>query len=172
MKKIKLTDKYADKELAESFVFRNKLTATQKAESDLVLAEKRKEIQDSVTSKQVLLSRLLQLKYQIEDYLENSDYNTSLSFGYFLRSYLKTLNKKNKEFADDIDIAETELSQILNKHRNPSEKVIIRLELHSNKILPAIIWYRLIEKEKEHEILTNSDLRAKEKNHVRNMVAI
>lgn len=172
MKKNKLNDKYTDRELADSFVFRNKITPAQKAESDALMNEMRKEIQNSVTPKQLLLSRLLQLKYQIEDYLENPTYDNRFSFGFFLRGYLETLNKKNKEFAKDIDIAETELSQILNKHRNPSEKVIIRLEIHSNKILPAIMWHRLIEKEKEHEILTNTDLRTKEREHVRNMVVV
>jgi len=172
MKQTKLNEKYTDKELAESFVFRNKITPTQKAESDMLLSEMRKEIQKSVTPKQQLLSRLLQLKYQIEDYLENSTYDNKRSFGFFLRGYLETLNKKNKEFAKDIGIAQTELSQILNQHRNPSEKVIIRLEIHSNKILPAILWYKLVEKEKEHEILTNIDLRVNEKDHVRNMVTV
>lgn len=172
MKKNKLNDKYTDKELAESFVFRSKLTSVQQAESDRELGEKRKELRKAVTPKQELLSRLLQLKYQIEDYLENQDYDATRSFGFFLRGYLESLNKKNKEFAKDIDIAETELSQILNKHRNPSEKVIIRLELHSNKIIPAIMWHRLIEKEKEHEILTNTELRIKEQEHVRNAAAV
>ncbi|AEA43377.1 hypothetical protein [Fluviicola taffensis] len=172
MKKDKLNDKYTNKELAESFVFRNKLTANQKVESDLQLNEMRKNIQQSITPKQLLLSRLLQLKYQIEDYLENPTYDAKHSFGFFLRGYLETLNKKNKEFAKDIDIAETELSLILNKHRKPSEKVMIRLEIHSNKIIPAITWFRLLEKEKEHEILTNSDLRKQEKSHVRNMVSV
>ena len=172
MKKSKLNDKYTDKELAESFVFRNELTSTQKAESDVLLNEMRKEVQKSAAPKQVLLSRLLQLKYQIEDYLDNHAYDTARSFGFFLRGYLETLNKKNKEFANDIGIAETELSQILNKHRNPSEKVIIRLEIHSNKIIPAITWFRLLEKEKEHEISTSVDLRIREKDHVRNRVVV
>jgi plasmid maintenance system antidote protein VapI len=172
MKRNKLNDKYTDKELADSFVFRTNITPEQKAESDTLMNELRKEIQNFVTPKQLLLSRLLQLKYQIEDYLENSDYDVTRSFSFFLRGYVEMLDKKNKEFANDIDINETELSQILNKHRPPSEKVIIRLEIHSNKIIPAIMWHRLIEKEKEYQIITDSELREREKNHVRNMVAI
>ncbi|MDF3029357.1 MAG: hypothetical protein K0S23_3664 [Fluviicola sp.] len=172
MKKTKLNDKYTDKELAESFVFRSKLTPAQKAESNEELSAKRKQLRQSVTPKEVLLSRLLQLKYQMEDYLENPNYDNTRSFSFFLKGYVEMLNKKNKEFADDIDINQTELSQILNNHRSPSEKVIIRLEIHSNKIIPAIIWHRLIEKEKEYQIINNSELRAREKSHVRNMVLI
>src|ERR1035437_282655 len=155
MKTTKLLKKYAPKELAESFVFRTKLTAKEKKESDITLHELRKRVQEQTTSKQKLLSHLLQLKYQIEDYSKNATYDANRSFGYFLREYLKPLNKKNKEFASDIDIDETELSQILNQHRKPADKFIIRLEIHSNKTIPAITWFRLLEKEKEHEILTD-----------------
>lgn len=170
MKNDKLKDKYTDKELAESFIFRNKLTPTQKAESDLQMRTMRKEMLNSVTPNQVLLSRLMQLKYQIEDYLENPTYDAERSFGFYLRTYLNFLNKKHKEFASDIDIAETELSQILNHHRKPTEKIFIRLEIHSNKIIPAITWFKLSEKEKEHEILNDTGLRIREQNHVRNML--
>ena len=168
----KLKDKYTDKELAESFVFRNNLTPSQKAESDLQMNAMRKEMLSSASSNQVLLSRLFLLKYQIEDYLENSLYDAERSFGFFLRAYFKSLNKKHKDFADDIDINETELSQILNKRRNPSEKVIIRLEIHSNKIISAITWFKLLEKKKEHEILTDNSLRIKEQKHVRNILKV
>ncbi|MBI4946042.1 MAG: helix-turn-helix domain-containing protein [Bacteroidetes bacterium] len=172
MKTTKLLKKYASKDLAESFVFRTKLNAQDKKKSDRQLHKMRKSIQEKLTPKQILLSRLMQLKYQIEDYSKNTTYNNAFSFGYFLRAYLKSLNKKNKDFANDIDIDETELSQILNQHRNPSEKVIIRLELHSNKAIPAITWYRLLEKEKEHEILTDTTLRRSESRHVRNRLQL
>ena len=172
MKKNNLNDKYTDKELADSFVFRNKLTPRQRAEANAELDAKRKELRQAITPKEILLSRLLQLKYQIADYLDNPNYDNARTFGFFLKGYVEMLNKKNKEFADDIDINQTELSQILNNHRPPSEKVIIRLELHSNKIIPAIMWHRLVEKEKEHKILTNAELRKKEQEHVRNAVAV
>ncbi|WP_343631742.1 helix-turn-helix transcriptional regulator [Fluviicola sp.] len=172
MKKNHLNDKYTGKELAESFVFRNKLTPAQKEAAKKELNAKRQELGQATTAKEMLLSRLLQLKYQMEDYLANSDYDNARTFGFFLKGYLEMLNKKNKEFAADIDINQTELSQIINNHRSPSEKVIIRLELHSNKIIPAIMWHKLVEKEKEYQLMHDSELRAREKSHVRNALAI
>jgi hypothetical protein len=130
MKTKKLTKKYTSKELAESFVFRTKLMASEQQAADEQLREMRAKIRKQATVSQLLLSRLLQLKYQMEDYSKNDTYNINYSFGYFLREYLKSLNKKNKDFAHDIDIEETELSQLLNQHRKPSEKIIIRLEIH------------------------------------------
>ncbi|MBI2257466.1 MAG: hypothetical protein HYU67_01030 [Flavobacteriia bacterium] len=171
MKKDKLKIKYTEKELADSFVFRNNLTQFQKEESTIQMRLQRKKMENLIHPNEALLFSLLQLKYQIEDYLENSNYDVERSFSYYLRTYLNFLNKKNKEFAKDIDIAETELSQILNQHRKPSEKLFIRLEIHSNKIIPAITWFKLSEKEKEHDILTNNSLRIREQNHVRNKLS-
>jgi hypothetical protein len=172
MKNRKLNEKYTDKELAESFVFRDDLSPEEKKQSDADLREIRNKLRSKVTPKQMLLSRLLQLKYQIEDYLKNPNYDAERSFGFFLRSYLDTLGKKHKEFASDISINETELSQILNQHRNPSEKIIIRLEIHSNKIIPAITWFRLLEKQRGYEILTNNSLRIRERDHVSNILKV
>lgn len=172
MKTSKLLKKYTSKELADAFVFRTKLSPAQRKKSDIQLNEMRKAVQKHITPKQLLLSRLLQLKYQIEDYLKNATYDMNLSFGYFLREYVKSVNKKNKDFADDIGIDETELSQILNKHRNPSEKIMIRLELHSNKTIPAITWLRLLEKEKEHEMLNDTIIRRTESKYVKNRLQL
>jgi plasmid maintenance system antidote protein VapI len=171
MRAKKLETKYTSKELAESFVFRNRLTPKQKNEANLQLNEIRKRIREKATSEQLLLSRVLQLKYQMEDYANNSPFDINRSFGFFLREYIKALDRKNKDFAREIDIDESELSQILNRHRKPSDKLIIRLEIHSNETIPALTWYRLLEKEKEHEISTDFQLRKKEKNHVKNKLS-
>ena len=80
--------------------------------------------------------------------------------------------KANKLFAKDIDIDETELSQILNSHRHPSEKTIIRLEIHSNKTIPALSWYKLLEKEKEYELENDMEIREKEVKHVKNKLTL
>lgn len=168
----KLNEKYTDKELAESFVFRNDLNPRDKKKADAALNEIRNKLREQITPEQSLLSGLLHLKYQIEDYLKSPDYDAERSFGFFLKRYLKTLDKKNKDFANDISITETELSQILNKHRKPSEKVIIRLEIHSSKVIPAITWFRLLEKQREYEIMTDNDLRIRERSHVSNILKV
>lgn len=172
MKTEKLEKTYTPKELAESFVFRAKLSGKQKKETDRELAEARKKTREKSHPNDALLLRLLQLKYQMEEYSSNAPFDANRSFGFFLRAYLKSLDKKNKDFASDIDIDETELSQILNMHRKPSEKIIIRLEIHSNKTIPAITWFRILEKEKEHDIVTNTIMRKNEGKHVKNRLRI
>lgn len=172
MKTNKLNKKYSASELADSFVFRSTLKPKQKAEGKTELAKARAKVRKNLTVGQKLLAGVLQLKYQMEDYGRSSVYDKSLSFAYFLRQYIKLKYKANKQFALDINIDETELSQILNNHRSPSEKTIIRLEIHSNKTIPALSWYKLLEKEKEHDLQNNMEVREKETKYVKNKLAV
>lgn len=157
----KLLKQYTPEELAESFVFPVKYTVKQQQEADRALAEARRKSQAEMTEDQKIKLNLYQLKFQLEDYLKE-EYNPALNFGHFLDRYLKILNKKKKEFAAEIQIHETLLSHLISNRREPNDSILIRLELHSNKIIPAIDWYKLAEKEKEHQIRTDNSLRERE----------
>ncbi|GAB4093554.1 hypothetical protein [Flaviaesturariibacter terrae] len=156
---------YKPKEIAESFVF----PAEEKDREQVIdlLKEVRQKANSNTTDEEKIISKLLQLKFIIEDYLSSDTYNSKYHFGFFLKEYIARLEKKNKELASEIDIEPTELSQLINQHREPNEKIIIRLEIHSNKSFPAILWYRLIEKQKEYELMTDDGKRQKEMKHVK-----
>lgn len=159
-------------ELAEAYVFPVKLSAKQEKESADLLKAARIKVQSEMTEEDRLMSALLQFKFQLEDYLSNDKFDPKLKFSHFLKEYVHLLNKKQKTFAEEIDIDETELSQLINNHRLPSDNIIIRLEIHSNNTIPAIAWYKLIEREKEHNIITNKEIRRRERKHVSNQLAI
>jgi hypothetical protein len=157
----KLLKQYTPEEIAESFVFPVKYTAKQQEQANRDLAAARKNSQAAMTEEVKLELDLFQLRFQLEDYLKG-DYDPALNFGHFLERYLKILNKKKKEFAAEIQIHETLLSHLISNRREPNESIIIRLELHSNKVIPAIYWYKLAEKGKEYHIRTDNSLREKE----------
>ena len=159
--------KYTGEEIAESLVFPG---TKDLKEREAILSEFRnfrKNISDKQTEKNKRISLLLQLKFLIEDYLESNSFNKNLYFGYFLKEYITRLEKKNKEFAAEINVDPTELSQIINKHRKPTEKLIYRLEIHSNKNFPALMWFKILEKERAYELLHNRDMIENEKKHVK-----
>jgi plasmid maintenance system antidote protein VapI len=164
--------KYSSEEITESFVITEKLTAKQKKEADLQLKGAREKVQSEMTAKDRLTLKIMQFKFRIEDYLSSENFNPKLTFSFFLKEYVNLLNKKRKNFAQEIDIDETELSQLINRHRLPNENIIIRLEIHSNNSIPAIVWYKLIEREKEHSIRTNKTLRQHERQFVTNKLAV
>lgn len=59
----------------------------------------------------------------MEDYLNADTFDENFYFGYFLKEYIQRLEKKSKEFAEEINIDPTELSQVINKHRKPRFKI-------------------------------------------------
>jgi ribosomal protein S6 len=162
-----LLAQHGAEELANSFVFPVKLTdrQKQKANENLQAALERKRAE--MTTEEKLKFKLLQLRYQIEDYLNNKQFDNRKTFGFFLEMYVHSLNKRNKEFAHEINIKPAVLSQYMNDHRKPPREIIIRLELHSRKNIPASDWYRLLEKENIHELQTNTTLRTKQQKHIR-----
>ena len=171
MKRKKIADKYTGKELAESFVFRNQLDEKEQEKTAGDIAEARAKLKQRSTKDHNLRFRILQLKYQMEDYIQQP-FDKNYTFGYFLKTYVTTLNLKRYQFAEEISIDETYLSQIINRHRSPSEEIIIRLELHSRNLINALTWYKLLEKEKENEIATNRLIREKERKFVKGTIAL
>lgn len=151
---------------ADAFVFPNVIPVSERKKATQLLAEARARHRVDKTEKEQLAARILQFRYQMEDYLNQEKFSSHRSFGYFLKEYVAILQKKRKEFAREINIGETELSQLINRHRLPNETILIRLEIHSNKSIPALFWYRLIAREKEHEIVTNQALRRQERKYV------
>lgn len=162
----KTFEQYTPEEIADAFILPVKLSAKQKQEADRQLAAHREKRRAEMTGAEKLNIKLMQLKFQLEDYIKRDDYNPEFTFGYFLEQYLLLTNRKKKEFALDIQIHETQLSQMLKNRREPSESIMIRLELHSNNTIPAIDWFKLLEKEKGHQLKTNRSLRDKESGYI------
>jgi plasmid maintenance system antidote protein VapI len=171
MKSYKEIEKeFTPEEIAESIVFPG--TKNQK-ERESVLAEfrkLRKKISNKQSKESKTISQLLQLKFLIEDYLKDDKFNKKFYFGYFLKEYIARLEKKNNQFANEIDVNPTELSQIINKHRKPTEKLIFRLEIHSNRNFPAVMWFKLLEKERAYELHHNKKIINSEKKHVKEKI--
>lgn len=167
----KTFEKLSAKELAESIVFRNNLSARAKLNEAEAIKEAREALKNKSDHSISLRLKLLQLKYQMEDFIKNpSDENCS--FGSFLKQYIEVINIRQVRLAQDISIDKTYLSQLINRHRSPSEEVIIRLEIHSGNLINAVTWYKLAEIEKEIEISTNKSIRQKEKKFVKALLGV
>ncbi len=160
------------KELAESFIFPVSRTSEEiKADSEAI-QKLRKESSENQKDDVSITLQLLQLKYRIEDYVQKNTYDEKLTFSHFLKEYVLLANKKQKAFAQEIDMKPTELSQILNNHRKPPYGFVIRLEIHSNKTISALSWNRLIEKENEYELIHDKDIWLQESKHVKSTIRL
>lgn len=164
--------KHTSEELAEAYVYPVRLTAEERKEADKQLKTARANIQSEMTAEDKLTADILQLRFRLEDYLSSDEFDPKQKFSHFLKEYVQLLNIKRKEFAREINIDETELSQLINAHRLPSDNIIFRLEIHSNNAIPAITWYKVIEREKEYNIITNKVIRKQEEKNVFNRLTV
>ena len=168
----KATRDWKSEDLVDSFVFPVELSQEERRSADQELAEARRKKRTNMTEHEMVLLRLTQLRYRLENYIQREPYDAKFRFSYFLNQYLSIVDKRRKEFAKDIDIHETLLSQLMNNRREPNESIMVRLEIHSNNVIPAIHWLKLVEKSKEHYIRTNVKLRQKERRFVRNKLEL
>lgn len=137
-----------------------------KAESKIAgkeLMVARKERMKSFTASQVVHARLLQLKLEMEEFIEKPVFEGNHSFAEFLARYIDTMYSKRAAFAKDMDITPVLLSQILNKHREPGEEFMLRLMVHSEKAFqhvcefPKATWHQVLFHEKMRNTLSTQD---------------
>jgi regulator of replication initiation timing len=164
--------KISPEELAGDIFQAVELTPAERKVADRQLAEARKKTQMAMTENDRLELRLWQLRFRLENYIESKEYDPTKTFAYFLKEYADRLIINRKTFAEEISIDETLLSQLINMDQFPPDYLAIRLEIHSNKIIPADFWYRLVEKEKTHHIKTDKEARKKQKKFVHKTPAL
>jgi len=108
----------------------------------------------------IKLAKLMQLKLEMDEYLNTPDYNKEYSFSSCLTRYVDTIYDKRKNFASDISIESLMLSQVMNNHRDPQEKFMLRLIVHTENTFKPVCkfdqntWYRIFYKEKVGKIMS------------------
>lgn len=172
MKSKKKRPTYTPSELAEALVYPVNLTPAQQKQASKQLAAARKKTEKNLTEEDRLISGLFQLKFQMEDYIQSKEFDPDFTFSHFLKRYVELLRVKRKEFAKEISIDETLLSQFINQHRMLPEYMAVRLEIHSNNSIPATYWFKVVEKQREYELRTNNALRKRERKYVHRKLAI
>lgn len=165
-------DERLEQDERDGLIFTRSLTRRETHKAKNELAEARRRVQSGLTEQDRLADKILQFKLKLKEYFKKDEFDPKMSFSSCLVEYVHILDKKHRTFAEEIDIKEAELSQVINQHRTPPEYLIIRLEIHSNNNIPANWWYRLVEKENEHFICTNLKMRQEQKKHVRKKLEI
>ena len=144
------------------------LTPAEKKEASRILAEAREKSKKEMTEEVRVSLIQFGMRGRIDDYLATEKYDPAKSFGCFLKEYVDKIGTKRKDFAEQIGIDESLLSQLINGHRLPPDYITIRLEIHSGNRIPAGHWYKLITMEKEHYIKTDKEIRKKQRKFVHN----
>lgn len=115
------------------------------------------------SEQEVKIAKLMQLKYQMEDYVNNPKCDLERNFTRFLAAYVDTVYDKRKNFATDLSIKPMVLSQVLNNHREPQSTFILRLIVHSEELYKNLcafdkeLWPRIYYQDKVCEIFSTQD---------------
>jgi len=160
--------KLTEQELVEAYIFPHGLSAQEKAETDAEVSKLRQQQLRNMPEEQRLYGRLLGLKYRILDYLKHGEDSGQNSFEAFLSQYIEILNKKQKDFAEEISLHPTKLSQLLSGKVGPNLSLVYRLEKHSGGVIPALLWWRLQMKKTENVITQDKIGRQREAKKVKN----
>lgn len=158
----KLKEKYTIEELADSLMISSEITHQEEKEFAKLRSERRKTMSD----KDKLLSSILSMKYQIKSYLKQDGYEEEKRFGTVLKYYLKIVKRSQKQLGEEIGIHPSRINRIIQGKERIGKSIAYRLERHSGEIIPALYWWKLMQKEVEQEILTESKERELEKKHV------
>lgn len=169
----RLFKEYTIEEIADAFMIPRERLSREEEEKGMqkFRAMRQQEISNR-TPEQWREARSLQVKYQILNYIDDTESQEHWNFQYFLNEYIRAQDKKDKEFAADVDVKPYVLSQYLNGHRTPPKEFLIRLELHSNGLIPASWWFRLLQKSKEAELMQDTAIREQESRHVKNKIEL
>lgn len=164
----KLNGKVTQAELDGDVFIGVELTPAEKKEASRILAEAREKSKREMTEEVRVGLIQHHIRARIDDYIGSEKYDPAMSFGYFLKEYIDLIRTKRKDFAGQIGIDESLLSQLINGHRMPPDYIAIRLEIHSDSRISAGRWYKLITMEKEHYIKTDQEIRKKQRKFVHN----
>ena len=140
-------------EIAESLLVSDTTPISKKEHNEFL--RKRLELLNNRTKDELTISNLLQLKYEVETYIELDEYDPSYSFAKCLKRYMQIMNKSSKDLTEELSIHKTRLSRILNNKEEANTILSYKLEKHSGQLLPALFWWKLIAMKKNHEIVTN-----------------
>lgn len=162
---------YSAEEMAENFYVQKEMTKSEQQSAHEEIWKIRQKLLSEMSSEDKIYSELLRIKYQIKNYVEKEGYISNQSVSTFLKDYMKVLGKKQKDLSIDLDIHKTRLSRILNNRERISLQLAYRLEIHSGDLIPAILWWKLVQKEIEEEIKADKDERKKERKKVKNIAS-
>ena len=164
----KLRKRYTDEEIAESMVLPSEMTAAEKEQSEKEIRSYRLNQLRNMTEEDRIISDVMRLKFQIENYLVAEKFSSEKTFGKYLKEYIRILKKSRTEISKDLSIHYTKLSRIINDKEEPNVELSYRLEKHSGNLISAKSWWKLIIKKQEFKIEQDEKTRKSEHKKVKN----
>lgn len=165
-----LRKKYTLEEIADSMLIPADLTKEEQAQADAEIRAYRMKLLAEMSDEDRILSDVMRLRIQIEDYLKNDTFSYEKTFGKFLEEYVRVLNRSRKGLADDLAIHYTKLSRIINDREEPNVELCYRLEKHSGNMIKTELWWKLIVKKQGFVLEKDQKAKRIEQRKVKNPI--
>jgi len=164
----KLKKQYTDEEIVEAMLIPADLTEEESATLSAEMKEIRFQKLREMTEEDRILSDIMRLRFNIENYLKTDSFSFEKTLGKYLEEYIRILKKSRREISEDLSVHYTKLSRIINDKEEPNIELTYRLDKHSGNLIKAKLWWRLIIKKQEFILSKDEDTRQKEEAKVKN----
>lgn len=163
-----LKKKYTLEEIADSMLIPADMTKEEKEKSDEEIRGYRMKLLAQITDEDRILSDVMRLRFQIENYIKKEEFSMGKTFGKYLEEYIRILNRSRKEIAEDLSLHYTKLSRIINDKEEPNVELCYRLEKHSGNMIKTESWWKLIIKKQEFILAQDQKTKKSEQKKVKN----
>lgn len=116
--------------------------------------------------------KLNYLRWQIDKYLQHNVFRQQLTFGHFLKEYILCLGRTAQDIASEINVPFRQLEALMNDEEVPDESILHRLEVHSNHLIVAQQWNRVIVGRKKKRFTSDPYLLEVARTAVKNPVTV
>lgn len=153
----RLAELYTDQEIAEDFVLPSAMPPEVLDAAMEEIGIMRREQLAQLSDAQKKQMKLIQMRLQIEDYIQRNVFDPAFLFSVQLRKYIQITGLSMTTFAQHIGIHKAQLSRIINHHDMPNVALMHRLQHHSHDLIPATYWFRLHTMAQEYTLKTDHD---------------
>jgi len=164
----KLKEQYTNEEIAEAMIIPADLTEATAAKLSAEMRKIRFEKLRDMSEEDIILSDIMRLRFNIENYLKKDRFSFDKTFGKYLAEYIRILKKSRKEIAIDLAVHYTKLSRIINDKEEPNIELTYRLDKHSGNLIKATLWWKLIIVKQAFILSKDEETRQREEAKVKN----
>lgn len=144
-----------DEEIVEVAIIPKDMTEEETKAANEEMRKLRLEMIANMTDEEKLIGKIMQLRFQMSDYIKKENFLSEKTFGKYLGEYIRILNKDQRTISEELAVHYTELNRLINDKEEPNIELTYRLEAHSKEMIPGILWWKLVIKKQEY--LINKD---------------
>lgn len=139
-----LKAQFTDEEIAEGYLIPADLTPDQAKESAESFRKIRLAALENRTAEDSVIAELAKLRIALNHYLETDTYSPAFSFGQVLKAYAAIKQLDDKALAEALDTDLSTFRAMAEEEILPSADRLRRLAEHSDAVIPATYWWKLI----------------------------